>query len=383
MRILIFNTNYYPNIIGGAEISTQLLAETLSTLDNQVWVCTIAESEKRDVINGVNIVYTNYRNFYWGFRGTKQKWKKFCWHALDIFNPFFIKFISELIDEIKPDVVHTNNICGFSCCIWYIAKRKGIPIVHTIRDYYLICYKSTMYRKGKICGRQCLDCKLSSIVSKYLSQKIDAVVGISQFVLDKHLSLGYFRDSKKKKVIFNSVEIDPILGNRESHVIGFIGSIYPNKGLERLISDFCRIHRNDYYLEIAGTGDADYMNNLKCRCSQHNIRFLGRVNVVEFLSHISLLVVPSEWNEPFGRVVVEALSCECPVFVSNRGGMPELVPPSSGRVFTLEDRDSLYSLLSEFVNNQLSFSFNNIAKCFRSKIVAQSYLNLYNSLLKL
>ena len=378
MRILIFNTNYYPNISGGAEISTQLLAETLVTMGNDVWVCTLADKSCTKEVNRVNVIYTSFKNIYWSFQGTKSRFKKVIWHFVDIYNPFFIGYIGNLIDDIKPEVIHTNNICGFSACIWNVAKRKGIPIVHTLRDYYLICYKSTMFNSGKRCEKPCINCKIASSVPRLLSQKVDAVVGISQFILDRHLSLGYFEKAKYREVIYNSVEVKQKQCERDSHVIGFMGSLFANKGVERLLSDFVRLQRDDYVLEIAGTGDIRYEQFLKSRYCQQNIKFIGRVDASKFLSHISVLVVPSKWDEPFGRVIVEAMSCGCPVLVSNRGGMPELVTPLNGRIFQLEDPHSLSSLLNDFVNGKNSFHVVLDRERYDKERIAKTYLGLYN-----
>lgn len=41
--------------------------------------------------------------------------------------------------------------------------------------------------------------------------------------------------------------------------------------------------------------------------------------------YAKLLIVPSIWNEAFGRVSIEAQSLGIPVLVSNRGGLPETV----------------------------------------------------------
>jgi glycosyltransferase involved in cell wall biosynthesis len=44
-----------------------------------------------------------------------------------------------------------------------------------------------------------------------------------------------------------------------------------------------------------------------------------------FLSHTKVLLVPSQWPEPFGRVAVEALANGIPVVASRTGGLPEAV----------------------------------------------------------
>ena len=37
------------------------------------------------------------------------------------------------------------------------------------------------------------------------------------------------------------------------------------------------------------------------------------------------MIIPSLWNEPFGRVVIEAYSHNKPVIGANRGGIPEII----------------------------------------------------------
>ena len=45
----------------------------------------------------------------------------------------------------------------------------------------------------------------------------------------------------------------------------------------------------------------------------------------EFLERIDLLVVPSVWEEPFGRVAAEAMINSIPALVSDRGSLPQVV----------------------------------------------------------
>lgn len=56
-----------------------------------------------------------------------------------------------------------------------------------------------------------------------------------------------------------------------------------------------------------------------------NIILLGWVNSKVIYKNIDLLLVPSSWPEPFGRVSIEAQGMGIPVLVSNFGGLPETV----------------------------------------------------------
>ncbi len=55
MKIMIFNSLYYPYRVGGAEISVQLLAEELVRIGHDVKVITLHEKKSRleDVLIGV------------------------------------------------------------------------------------------------------------------------------------------------------------------------------------------------------------------------------------------------------------------------------------------------------------------------------------------
>ena len=48
-------------------------------------------------------------------------------------------------------------------------------------------------------------------------------------------------------------------------------------------------------------------------------------NVLNMLKKVSISVVCSRWEEPFGRTSLEAASRGCAVIISNRGGLPETI----------------------------------------------------------
>ncbi len=87
MNILILNTYYYPNIIGGTEESIKLLAEGLSKKGHNVIVLSadgIEKSMKTKNLHGVTLIRIKgilYKNrFNW-----------FIYRMLDCINPFFLK----------------------------------------------------------------------------------------------------------------------------------------------------------------------------------------------------------------------------------------------------------------------------------------------------
>lgn len=359
MIILLVNEFYAPYIKGGAEISTQILAESLVLLGHEVHICTSYFENVDETVNGVQIHRRKQHNLYWSWdKDRKSAWQKIIWHSIEGFNPILNNDLCDMVDLIKPDIIHTNVFTGFSIGIWRLAKKKHIPVIHTLRDFYLMCIKSTMFSNEINCKSQCVSCILFSLIKKYYSNNVNGVVGISRYMLDTHLNKGYFKNSQCNFVIPNSVNFKFQSTDKDSRIIGYLGRIHKSKGIEYLIDNFLLLPENNFVLHIAGDGEFQYINYLISKYQSKKIRFVGKVSAESFLSNIQLLVVPSLWNEPFGRVVVEALSCGCPVFVSNRGGMTELVSKTNGKVFKLEEKDSLFKLLSSFINNKLHFEID-------------------------
>jgi glycosyltransferase involved in cell wall biosynthesis len=80
------------------------------------------------------------------------------------------------------------------------------------------------------------------------------------------------------------------------------------------------------------------------------IRYEGRLKakeVYEMMGAANVVIVPSEWNEIFGRVVVEAFAKGTPALVSNLGAVAELVEPGrTGWQFRAGDAEDLAAKLS-------------------------------------
>lgn len=334
MNILIFNTFYYPKFVGGAEISVQILAEELLKAGNQVYVVTFGNEKAVERINGVVVIRVKQRNVFSTFR----KEKRFSplnkiWHLIDSCNPLNFFLISALLDKIKPAVVHTNNIQGFSPFIWTVIKKKGLPLVHTLRDYYLICHICSMYRDDRLCQKQCLRCKITYGIKKRFGHYPDCYIGISRFILEKHREY-YPMDKQRKGVIYNSINKPELVhrverGNKITY--GFIGKISNAKGaayLARELGTLSAKLKQEIRVLFAGKGEENYIRQLEQHLRGLEYEFLGTVKPADFYRKIDVLIMPSLWYEPFGRVVVEALSYSIPVCLTWTAGLKELYNPA-------------------------------------------------------
>jgi glycosyltransferase involved in cell wall biosynthesis len=358
MKLTIINSLYHPHRVGGAELSVQSIAEGLVRCGTQVTVLTLAGAFEPGIseFNGVEIVRLPLSNLYWPFNTHRPKpWKRLLWHAIDTVNPVPVTQVTSELRRRRPDVLQTHNLAGFGPQVWLAAKSLGIPIVHTIHDYYLLCPKSTMFKQSRSCTRQCLGCKAVRTPHRMLSKLVASVVGVSSFVLNRHLQAGLFPNAVSK-VIYNGFDLDTAANTttapaREDGrtVIGYIGSISDAKGVSVLLDAVAGLNPKQFALEIAGVGKTDYQAELQTKFPLMNVKFLGKVPVNQFLPGIDVLVVPSVWAEPFGRVVVEAYLFGKPVVASHSGGISELVEDGvTGFLVKPGDAEALRSALNRF-----------------------------------
>lgn len=379
MKILIFNTLYLPNQVGGAEKSVQLLAEGLVSLGHDVSVVSTSDETFSNILNGVKVYYVNVPNLYWCKNPSNISILKPFWHLIDSCNPF-LGYINKIINDEKPDVIHTNNLAGLSVNVWRLAKKNKIKIVHTLRDYYLLCPKSTMYHKNKKCDSQCFSCKMYSLPKKYLSRHVDNIVGISKFVLDKHLSLGYFQNAKSH-VIGNSIEIPKKNSIKEKNskitTFGYVGRLEKSKGIEWLIEQFNNIACESVILEIYGKSSSNeyyrYLENLK---TTPFIIFKGRKPIENIYPNIDTLIVPSLWNEPFGRIIVEANSYSVPVIVSSSGGMKEMIINGKNG-FVYHNKEEFIGLINRYIQGNDFQISNDIINDYSIKNISTLYSKVY------
>lgn len=398
MKVLIFNTLYYPYQIGGAERSVQLLAESLKINGDEVTVVTLHEGNKIEKIthNGVSVIKLPLTNFYWPWGEAKNGLTKLLWHLCDIYNIKMRKVLEAVLKDKTYDIVHTNNLCGFSVAVWNWAKKQGLPIVHTARDYYLLNPNAKLFRKGRNHSPRTVDSLFFSFIKKKNSSKVTQFVGISHYIKDLHVSNGFFKNNISS-VIYNSIAVREIATQRskiyredERIVLGYLGRIEDNKGIEFLLSSLEMVGNGVFNLLVAGNGDEKYISFLKERYSNVSFEFVGTVNVVDFFPEIDYLIVPSLWHEPFGRVVVEANSYSIPVIASNRGGIPEIIiDGKTGFVFDAGNDNALIKLLQEIValdsNRYRLISMNAFAfsQNFNSEKVMSEYTKIYSKAIEL
>ena len=332
--ICLVTAAYAPGPEFGAERAVRLLAGALAARGHEPHVLTTCGAGQGRVgrVDDHGVTYLPQRNFYWsGDRDDKGFATKVAWHVRDSYNPAMGRAVGQVLDTLRPDVVHTNILAGFSVAVWQAAAERHIPIVHTLHDYYLLCPRSSMFVGEQACRTQCAMCRVLSIPRIRATRLVDAVTAPSRAVLDAHLSRGLFSGARMRDVVqyvcprSAAEPREPPPADRPT--LGFIGRLTADKGLGLLL-DWMAGPRSracaGLRLVIAGTGPLEDRVR-QAVAADPRIEYLGYATPADFFPRLTALVVPSIWHDPSPVVIREAYAYGVPVAGSRYGGIPELI----------------------------------------------------------
>lgn len=335
MRVLHLSSLYAPHAFGGAERVVETLAEGTAARGHEVFVAHLVPTPAAPCErNGVEVRPLRHRNPLWiqdsaRYPGPVRNLNKIA----TLFNVLTARDFAQVLDETRPDIVHSHSMVELTPAMWAQARARGATVVHTLHDYDLLCIRASLFKDGRHCEKRHLACAAFSRIKQAFHGNIDQVVGVSQAILDVHLGHGCFQalPPARRHVIWNPVAASHRVERPRSPadaarplVFGYIGRLVPEKGVSVLLEACRRLPSSGWQLRVAGrapNGDAD----LRAQAAGLPVEFVGFVNPAEFLAGIDVLVVPSIWQEPFGLTIVEAYAAGVPVIGADSGGVAEIV----------------------------------------------------------
>jgi glycosyltransferase involved in cell wall biosynthesis len=370
LKILYLSALDDPKDGAGAERTLNLLMKSVRNLGHDVAIAaTSAEGGlHRHERDGLRIWRAGLKNIYFPSR-TKEAapWPlRRTWHLLDSYNVFMKAQLRKIIAAEQPDLISAHQLSGWSVSALDAAREAGIPVVQVLHDYYNACPNSMLFKDGHDCVRQCAPCRVLRGPAKAVSGRVSAVVGVSRYVLNRHLELGFYEGCAERHVIHNArlragLRLDEAAALRGAYLrakkagdltLGFIGTLAPHKGLEVLLDVVRELADERVRVVVAGSGRADYVQALRDKYASAAVRFLGHVEPYEYFARVDVNVVPSLWQEPLGGIVLEGFAFGVPVIVSQRGGSPEMVTDGkNGILFEPNRPDELREAIGVFLES--------------------------------
>jgi glycosyltransferase involved in cell wall biosynthesis len=331
----------------------------------------VANEKKLLEMNGHKVVVYSRDN---SELKSMPKLKKIFLPMVLVFNVRTLCEVKKLISEEKIDIIHVHNTLSLiSPAVYYAAFSCKVPVVQTIHNFRLLCPAATFYRNGHIC-EDCVKKGLSCAIKHqcYRGSKVQTLACVLMTLI--HRGLGTY---KKINYIclteFNKIKILQLNISGKKSVINpdrlyikpnftyegsefttgeyylFIGRIEKIKGIDIILKAFTDLP--DCQLRIAGTG-TELEKYKKLASRLRNVTFLGFLNRTELsaaLSHAKAVIVPSQWYETFGMIIVEAYSSHVPVIVGDIGNISSLVNEGiTGLKFTYDSAESLANTIVRF-----------------------------------
>ena len=275
--------------------------------------------------------------------------------------------VLEIIKKLKPDVLHIEHKAAGFVRLRKIAK---IPVVLFVRDYWPLCISGEFFNGKRPCfncttvnalkctvgnGTYFVDVRrtheimynlLLSPQRLFLSKKVlqrkqnlfqecDKIVANSEYV-KRMLATFLNIPENKLGVIYPPLPSFPyvkrLFQENDKRIFAYIGWLTHGKGVINLLKAFHKALKTNpnISLKIFGRGNLEsyikryiILNGLTGRISFEG--FLEQSKFCKTLESVDVVIVPSLWPEPFGRITSEAMLCGRPVIINPVGGLTEQV----------------------------------------------------------
>ena len=155
-----------------------------------------------------------------------------------------------------------------------------------------------------------------------LLDNVDKIIFVSKWVQDR-----FFVDLDKKlinktEIVYPSIHKSKIKLVKNNNIT-FVGKLNKSKGYDIYKSAIIKILNEYKDWKAFSIGDEDRERPVINHDNHSELGFLKHKEVLNFLNKSEIAVVPSRWEEPFGRTALESSSRACATIISNRGGLPE------------------------------------------------------------
>ncbi len=310
--------------------------------------------------------------------------------------------VSEVLDILKPDVLHIHTLMGLPRELVFEASARNIPMIFTTHDYYPFCAHVNLFCNGRICetssNEACTLCcrnalsmqkiillqtplyrtlKDSTLVKKlrasYKSDKAEPVYEDENRILrptedyealreyymsmlermrvhaNSSLALSVYR----KYLPLPSAFVLPIThaGITDRRVkktvngtlhVAYLAACESYKGFDMLLEAVDMLHRcknADIVLHVYKPTKEERPYLVKHESFQND-------SLASVLSDIHVVVVPSKWDETFGFVVPEALSLGIVPIVTDTVGARDLITDGRTGYIVRQNMNELADALS-------------------------------------
>ena len=322
--VLMISPFFSPNI-GGVETHLDDLCSVLTQENIKTYVITyqpLTSRAKGEAIEKRGSV-TIMRLRWYGYNLFHKLEKNAFLVVAYLFPGIFFKTLFFMIKHSKEiDVIHSHGILAsfVATILKPLFKKRIIASTHAIYNF----------NRNSLFAR----------VVRVVLGSFDKVLAISEQSKKELVNLGISEDkivvytywvNQQTFNVLNKGDCKRKLNWQDRFVVLFVGRLLEIKGIKLLLeSSFSLIDS----ISIAIIGDGPLAGEIRAKAKENKrIIFVGKVINKElsiYYNGADVVIVPSIYEEGYGRIILESLSCATPVIASKRGGITEALTSQVG-----------------------------------------------------
>ena len=155
-----------------------------------------------------------------------------------------------------------------------------------------------------------------------LLDELDKIIFVSKWVQNRFFEGLDRKLINKTEVVYPSINKEKKFHSKEKRIT-FVGKLNESKGYDIYKNAVLKILDEFNEWKAFSIGDESRNRPIINHKNHEELGFLKHKDVLNFLNKSEIAVVPSRWEEPFGRTALESSSRACATIISNRGGLPE------------------------------------------------------------
>jgi glycogen synthase len=343
---------YPPRIVGGLARHVYALSNELAKSGVSVQVLTVGSDSKEEDrtygnlkvkrVNSDRIKSSNFVDWVYQFNATMTE------------------SVLSSVEKWTPHIIHAHD--------WLVAPA-AIALKHFVSSPLLSTIHSTergragriqndlQYHLHEVEADLCAESTKIIVASKYMKNEISSLFNLTRDKINVIFNGVYSRpfqaDKSKDSNIARNRFADP-----SEKIILFVGRMFLQKGPQILLEAAGRILEMDSNFRFIFVGEGPIKQDLielaRKKYISSKIEFTGFIDDTRLrtLYHVADVAVFPSLYEPFGIVILEAMSEGCPVIGSNTGGLSEIIRDRrNGILVAPGDVDSLKQAILQILND--------------------------------
>ncbi len=178
---------------------------------------------------------------------------------------------------------------------------------------------------------------------------VEKLIFVSEWVRDRFFLNIDKKLQTKTEVIYPSVNRQKPIKKKKNII--FVGRLNHSKGYDLYKEALIKILDEFPAWSGCSLGNEDRRTIYISHPRHKEFGFINHKDTLNLLNRSEIAVVPSRWDEPFGRTALEASSRGCATIISNRGGLNETT--DNAVILKKLDTYSIYSEIKKLIKNPI------------------------------